>query len=53
MVATGHAFTCEPEQCTELQGLFDEPIEVDATFRFGPADQLFPLELVSFSVDDG
>jgi hypothetical protein len=52
-IATAHRFTCTPQQCSDLDALFDEFLFVDAVFRFGSADQLFPLELVSFGVDDG
>lgn len=47
-------FSCTPEQCADLDVLFDDFVFVDAVFRFGPDDnRLFPLELVSFAADEG
>lgn len=51
-----HDFTCTPDQCTELSALrsaLELDQHIDATFRFGPAEQLFPLELVSFELVEG
>jgi hypothetical protein len=47
MVA-GNAFTCTLEQCTELGLLIDDDRDIRGKFRFGPIEQLLPLELVSF-----
>jgi hypothetical protein len=46
-------FACTLQQCSDLALLFSEFAFVDAVFRFGPDNQLFPLELVSFAADEG
>ena len=46
-----YPFTCTPEQCTELAALLADQAtnqDLEATFRLGPATQLFPAELVGF-----
>jgi hypothetical protein len=48
-----YPFTCAQQTCDELAGWFNDFAYVYTVFRFGPEDQLFPLELVSSVVNDG
>lgn len=53
-VGYGHPFTCTPEQCAELESLLPSVYtqSVVGVFRFGPSEALFPLELVSVSIEE-
>ncbi|MFV8749087.1 DUF4377 domain-containing protein [Nannocystaceae bacterium ST9] len=45
-----HPFTCTPEQCADLAILLEQSQPIEGVFRFGPAGQMLPLELVSFAL---